>query len=381
LNTTSTTLHLLTEPRISQQSQEQWLTEQYLLPYLSELECLFLEIRHQLDPQLRSLIPIKLGKPYPLGQCLEISLAVQQYLKQLNPSQLPPLALIGYSALQAYLKAGGNMRRVWGDLRGQYFQNAFLLGTLYLDVSNDTVVVTKPKIELLPFDESGLVPIADYAHFARIAESYWQSQVLPNHLLPELAPFCPVIIISKQHAVRFGELGDYLFTLNVKSKFQLSQDFLEQTPLPEPRFNHLAGLIKSTGLKPAANPSQGRRIALENAKSYRKKRWYLQTAIMQKIVSKTHSANQALSKTENDGVTQPNIESHYGSQLSNQLTNLTTVKIDNINYDTDNLSDQGKQHLRMLQITEQEITRLNAQLAIAKTARMAYANALKAALR
>jgi hypothetical protein len=102
---------------------------------------------------------------------------------------------------------------------------------------------------------------------------------------------------------------------------------------------------------------------------------------LQKIVSKTHSANQALSKTENDGVTQPNIESHYGSQLSNQLTNLTTVKIDNINYDTDNLSDQGKQHLRMLQIIEQEITRLNAQLAIAKTARMAYANALKAALR
>ena len=34
----------------------------------------------------------------------------------------------------------------------------------------------------------------------------------------------------------------------------------------------------------------------------------------------------------------------------------------------------------MLQITETEISRLNAQIAIAQTARLAYANALKAAL-
>ena len=34
----------------------------------------------------------------------------------------------------------------------------------------------------------------------------------------------------------------------------------------------------------------------------------------------------------------------------------------------------------MLQITETEIGRLNAQLAIAQTARIAYANALKTAL-
>ena len=34
----------------------------------------------------------------------------------------------------------------------------------------------------------------------------------------------------------------------------------------------------------------------------------------------------------------------------------------------------------MLQVTEQELARLNAQLAITQTARIAYANALKAAL-
>ncbi|TRW92018.1 DUF6447 family protein [Candidatus Methylobacter oryzae] len=59
---------------------------------------------------------------------------------------------------------------------------------------------------------------------------------------------------------------------------------------------------------------------------------------------------------------------------------MSTITIDNVEYDTDNLSDQARQQLQMLQVTEQEINRLNAQLAITQTARIAYANALKVAL-
>lgn len=59
---------------------------------------------------------------------------------------------------------------------------------------------------------------------------------------------------------------------------------------------------------------------------------------------------------------------------------MATLTIDNVEYDTNNLSDGAKQQLQMLQVTEAEIGRLNAQLAIAQTARLAYANALKAAL-
>lgn len=59
---------------------------------------------------------------------------------------------------------------------------------------------------------------------------------------------------------------------------------------------------------------------------------------------------------------------------------MSKITIDNVEYNTDNLSDEAKQQLQMLQITEQEMSRLNAQLAIAQTARIAYANALKQAL-
>ena len=59
---------------------------------------------------------------------------------------------------------------------------------------------------------------------------------------------------------------------------------------------------------------------------------------------------------------------------------MPTIKIDDIEYNTDSLNDTAKQNLQMLQITEQEIQRLQLQLAIAQTARIAYANALKSAL-
>jgi hypothetical protein len=60
--------------------------------------------------------------------------------------------------------------------------------------------------------------------------------------------------------------------------------------------------------------------------------------------------------------------------------NMPIIKIDNKDYDTDTLSTEAKQQLQMLSITEQEINRLQAQLAIAQTARISYANALKSAL-
>jgi len=59
---------------------------------------------------------------------------------------------------------------------------------------------------------------------------------------------------------------------------------------------------------------------------------------------------------------------------------MTTIKIDNIDYDTDKLSDEAKAQLASLQFCDQELARLQAQSAALQTARMAYAQALKSAL-
>ena len=59
---------------------------------------------------------------------------------------------------------------------------------------------------------------------------------------------------------------------------------------------------------------------------------------------------------------------------------MSTITIDNQEYDLDSLSDDAKSQLQMLQFSDQEISRLNAQLALVQTARRAESKALMAAL-
>lgn len=57
-----------------------------------------------------------------------------------------------------------------------------------------------------------------------------------------------------------------------------------------------------------------------------------------------------------------------------------TIKIDGQDYAVDALSDAAKAQVQNLRFTDQEIARLQAQLAIAQTARLSYAKALKGEL-
>ena len=56
---------------------------------------------------------------------------------------------------------------------------------------------------------------------------------------------------------------------------------------------------------------------------------------------------------------------------------MPTIKIDNVDYDTDKLSNEAKAQLINMQFCDQELARLQAQAAAYQTARMAYAKALK----
>jgi hypothetical protein len=57
-----------------------------------------------------------------------------------------------------------------------------------------------------------------------------------------------------------------------------------------------------------------------------------------------------------------------------------TVKIDGVDYEADQLSKDARQQIVNLRSTDQEILRLEQQLAIFRTARAAYAQALKTML-
>ena len=56
---------------------------------------------------------------------------------------------------------------------------------------------------------------------------------------------------------------------------------------------------------------------------------------------------------------------------------MTQIKINNVDYETDKLSDEAKAQLVSLQFCDQELARFQDQAAALQTARIAYANALK----
>ena len=59
---------------------------------------------------------------------------------------------------------------------------------------------------------------------------------------------------------------------------------------------------------------------------------------------------------------------------------IMNIKIDDKEYDITTLSDEARAQLGSLQFVDAELKRLQAQAAALQTARMAYANALKASL-
>ncbi|HZX26374.1 MAG TPA: SapC family protein [Telluria sp.] len=282
------------EPRPVSSPREQALAGRFLLPALAELEAFFYAVRAQIEPALKAAQPVKMGKPFPLGQCLEISLAAQELLSRIDPATLDEKAARGHAAYRAFLQAGGSWRQVWGDLRGEFFQNAFQLGTLYVDVANDTVTPTKPKVEILPFEQARFVPIADFRHFSRVGERYWKDRIYPNHVLPELAPYCPLVHVNQQGVAVLREASDYMLALAQAAQFRHSEDVLADAPMPSELFGHVVRALAGTGLAAAPDPEEGRRRALALCREWRAQRRHALPERKGELVSAVKLANDKL---------------------------------------------------------------------------------------
>lgn len=205
------------------------LTARFLTPALSALRAMFFEIRAETDRALGARAAPRYGGPYPYGYCLEITLDVMDRLRArlARPPRSP-----GERALKTFMSKGGRVRRRWGVLRESFFQNALEVGTLYIDVSNDTVVTTKPKVEILPMAESGLESVRDAAHFARIAERYWKCLAYANTALPQLAPLFPILVVERSRRIRIHSATDDMTRLLRSDGFRRSEQWLREGPAP-----------------------------------------------------------------------------------------------------------------------------------------------------
>jgi hypothetical protein len=240
------------------------LTRRFLLPVLPELETLFLAMRAETDRVLKPGAFARRDKPYPYGYCLEITQDVVTYLRVRNAGARNAAA----SALNAFLKHGGVGTMVWGVLRGRYFQNAIQLGSLYVDVANDSVDPLKPKVEILPMAESGLELVRDLDHFAEIAERYWGVRCYANTALPALAPLFPVIIVDPARRALLQSKTGYMMRLLASDQFRKSERWLSTAPEPPRDINHGFREHCPPDIL-AANPSATRDASLAACRSWR----------------------------------------------------------------------------------------------------------------
>lgn len=228
------------------------LTERFLRPALPELEAFFLAMRAQADPALAARIGTQYGKAYPYGSCLEITTDVMWRLGARDAWPDMP----GAQALKAFLDHGGEGQMLWGVLRDSYFQNAIQLGTLYVDVSNDTVDVRKPKVEILPMKDSGFALVRDAAHFVRIGEAYWNARLYVNTALPALAPAFPMILVDRDGKVGLMARVSYVMAMFANDGFRLAEQWLREGPTPPVEAVHSLRSLCSRELL-AANPRTG----------------------------------------------------------------------------------------------------------------------------
>lgn len=214
----------------------------------------FLALRREADPALAARFPSFAGKPYPQGRCREIRDAVLELmLRRVNAPATPPDA-----AIAAFIRAGGVGRKIWGVLRDTYFQNAIQLGAWYIDVGNDTVVPSKPPVEILPLAEVDMVALRDYAHFADVAGRYWGAAFYRNSVFPRLAAFFPLIVVYPSGAAEPAVASDQMTELTRRAAFRPTLEALATFPEPPPGV--AARLARRAGeeelLDPSGDPAQ-----------------------------------------------------------------------------------------------------------------------------
>ncbi|SBS30732.1 hypothetical protein MSP8887_02561 [Marinomonas spartinae] len=183
-------------------------------------------LRLQVDLELVPRYPMFLDKAYPLGRCKEIRDEVFALLQEALPKATEP----GLVLMREALAKGATLKKVWGSLRDEYFQNAMVLGDWYIDVSNDTVNPNKPRVEILPLAQSRFFRITSFEQFIKIARSYWEVEVYRNDTCPALAPFLPLIYVDAKGGCWMGEANDDMLCLAMDSQFLLSERILTELP-------------------------------------------------------------------------------------------------------------------------------------------------------
>ena len=160
---------------------------------------------------------------FPFGACYFITYSVFDYIK-IEIERNPQL-----SFFKAFLKEGGVFKIIWGQIRDEFFQTAFQIGEYYVDLANDTVFLTNPKVKITKLQDSDFKNIDTISEYYSIKKIYHKEQIYPNIYYPNLAPFVPFFTVK--NGVLKMEYSLVLIDLIYKSNYIELVSFIENENL------------------------------------------------------------------------------------------------------------------------------------------------------
>ncbi|GAA79710.1 hypothetical protein [Pseudoalteromonas sp. BSi20495] len=184
------------------------------------------QLRLIADLTLAPKMPYFANKPYPIGRCREIRDEVFSLLQ----TQLPQTDKPGLCLLKKRINQGTDLKKAWGSLRDEYFQNALIFGPWYIDVANDTVNANKPRVEILPLATSKFTTIESFTQFIKIARPYWQVEIYKNDVCPALAPYMPLLCVGNNGSSWLAAANDDMLNVAINSNFEESKLILNSLP-------------------------------------------------------------------------------------------------------------------------------------------------------
>jgi hypothetical protein len=219
-------------------AHQQALSERYIAPELERITAGVAAVRAKIDARFgeKKRLERETGRGhksslkdlslYPYGFCDDIRdiafASIEASLQKHTGDKSP------FASLKPFLAEGGIFRRIWGELtHGPYFQNAMQIGAYYLDCANDTVVVTKPKLEVMPLVETNFRNVDSFEHYFTVASHYYKWESYPNTLYPRLAPLFPALAVHKESGVLLlCPVALPLMLKNLNSGGKLAEQFL-----------------------------------------------------------------------------------------------------------------------------------------------------------
>lgn len=152
---------------------------------------------------------------YPKGACFEITENV--FKTALNNPK---------SVLSQIRDKGIVVKRVYGIMYDSFFQNGIEAGNRFVDLANDTWGEGGAKVKINLINDIDFKQIDSYEQMFEIMEKYWNAEIFPNHILPDIAPMFPYIIKLKGQ-IKFHSLhvANLLFS-EVNTNFKMADNFL-----------------------------------------------------------------------------------------------------------------------------------------------------------